>query len=182
MRGVDVPSASLVGQRDVGGEVHAGEQQLQSMQQQLRDADVQLRTNGRKLSSMTRLLAAVGPGLKQLGQTCGSGVLTDLGINTPVVNLEDDDEASLLSMVERRISFVLDALQSAGLVPEGSQLEVRVLQLGQAGDKSPRTARGQSKEKVSRQNQTTNWEPGLDPNVRVPSRAMREQHVAAGSI
>lgn len=182
MRGVDVPSASLVGQRDVGGEVHAGEQQLQSMQQQLRDADVQLRTNGRKLSSMTRLLAAVGPGLKQLGQTCGSGVLTDLGINTPVVNLEDDDEASLLSMVEQRISFVLDALQSAGLVPEGSQLEVRVLQLGQAGDKSPRTARGQSKEKVSRKNQTTNWEPGLDPNVRVPSRAMREQHVAAGSI
>ena len=129
-----VLSTSLQGQCDEGHELPAGERQLQIVKQQLTDAEAQLLATSQRLSLLTALLAAVDPGLKQLMQTCGSGVNTELPDKHRHVDGDDDDETSPLSMVERRVSCVLAALESAGLVTEPGALQVQIpaQRLGQA--------------------------------------------------
>jgi hypothetical protein len=127
----------------------------------------------------------VGPGLEHLARICGPSVLTDMGVNTRDVTSEDD-EASILLMVERRICFVIEAMTGAGLSVEHDSLEKPLSPLRAKGEPvegtryrrkgggdDPKAAAGKGKggKKKGR---------GQDANVRVPSRAMLELRLSGG--
>ena len=131
------------------------------------------------MSTWQRLLSVVGPGLEHLARSCGPSVLTDLGVNVRDVTT-DDAEASVLLMVERRICFVIEAMSSAGLSLD--RHAVGNTQLGASGSSartvvvdSPRSdgAAAENKGKGGKKKGRN-----INANVRVPSRAMLEQHVS----
>lgn len=172
------PSISQLEQRKDGSEMQTFELQAEDVQR-LRNAEVQLRTTDAKLTSLMAVLAEVGPGLKHLVQSCGSGMPTDLRMNNSAV---DDDITSLLSMLERRVSLVLNTLEGAGFQVEPDMIPLRVsarMVGGQGGETA--NPQDRSKAKASKRMGRAHQKPKLDPNVRVPSRAMLELQAAGAS-
>jgi hypothetical protein len=153
---LDVPDGR---QKPKSGHPQQGKQRTQ-----LQDAEMRLHSTEARLRTWHTLLAAVGPGIKHLANSCRPSVLSDLGVSIRDVTSEDD-EASILQMVEARLCFVIEA---AGLNVEHEAFGK--VQLN-ASDRSGRSARSKAKGKSKGRGNS-------HANVRVPSRAMLELRVS----